>query len=394
MSTELIIITPAELQTATEVFTQNEVWLGQYKTKQAVLLAKALEVGEKLTPELDAEMTKWQVSAKAALKTMKENRMVYTSKMDEFKSKFTAIENEMEKDLYIAIQVKRDASAAIYAREDREAKAKEAQKLAKEQERITLLADAWQQVRAQYTATLEADKMEYFDAFNSATAETIDTVESILKDVDAVFKIDRWHALQPVIVSSLHTQVELDNIIVMAKVGKFDVVAPHYKTEVDGYAAHLLGMIPKRREEIALGAASSAAAELKAKQDAIDAANKKAAADKAALDLAEQQRQAKITSDLNEAKRKAEMTAAPIESYSIAISGKEGWLAIVSMYFQNAEVDLEKFGNVKLDQMRTYAEKLAKSDGIFIEHVEVKYTEKYKAVARATRKSGKETVKV
>lgn len=394
MENKLTIITPAELQNAGEIFAQNEGWLTKYRNSQEKLIAKAKKVGEKLTPELDAELTKWQVSAKACVKKMREDRMVFTSKFDEIKKEFTAIENELEKDLYSIVQAKRDASAAIYAKEDREAKAAADLALRKEQERIELIASAEAQVRQMYADLLADDKEDLFNAFNNCDAETIDGVEEMLAGIDTAFKIDRWHALVPAITSSIHTKEELDNIIVVAKIGKFDKVAPHYKAEIDGYAAHLLSLIPTRREEIAAGIASKAAEELKAKQDALEAANKQAAADKAAADLAEQQRQAQITADLAEAKRKSEMTAAPIESYSIEVTGKEGWQQIVAFYFQNADVELDKLGNVKLDSMKTFAERWAKSTGEMVVHDEVVYTEKYKAVARAKRATKRETVAV
>src|SRR5690606_35773741 len=109
---------------------QNDKWLDQYRTRQQNLLERAEKEGEKLSPLLDAEMNKFQVSAKQCVKKMKEDRMVYTSKMDAFKSEFTALENELEKDLYTAIQKKRDVSAAIYVKEQREKEQEEAKKLA------------------------------------------------------------------------------------------------------------------------------------------------------------------------------------------------------------------------------------------------------------------------
>src|SRR5690606_11597335 len=113
-----------------------------------------------------------------------------------------------EKDLYSPLQALRDKSAAIYVKEQREKEQEEARKLAKEQERIRLLADAEQQVRNAYADILRGDKDELFAAFNGSDGETIDGVETVLAGVDAVFKVDRWNAIKPVLSSNIHTAEE------------------------------------------------------------------------------------------------------------------------------------------------------------------------------------------
>src|SRR5690606_38229283 len=182
--------------------------------------ALAEKEGEKLSPETDKKIMDWQVSAKTCAKTMRTDRMVYTSKMDEIKSMFTSVENKLEKDLYSPLQALRDKSAAIYVKEQREAEVAEAKKLAKEQERIQLLADAEQQVRNAYADLLRSDKDELFTAFNGADSETIDAVEATLKSVNVTFKIDRWNSIKPVLSSNIHTPEELENIVMNAKAGK------------------------------------------------------------------------------------------------------------------------------------------------------------------------------
>lgn len=395
MTKELTIITPAELQNAGELLSISNEWLSKYKDRQSKLLEKAAKLGEKLTPELDEEMTKWQVSAKACVKKIKEDRMVYTSQFDAFKAKFTSIENELEKDLYAQIQAKRDISAAIYAREDREAREAAALKLKKEQEYIVLKAEAERQVKEKCAAILKEDKGDIFDAFNAADADTIDALEAELQGLEPGFSIKRWDEdIAPVLSSSLLSEKELNNIILNAKLGKFDLYSPYYKEEMANYAKYILSLFPIRRKEIAEGAESQAAAELKAKQEAVEEANRKEAERIAKEKEEEALNQAKIASELEEAKRKSEMTAAPIESYSISIEGKEGWMAIIAFYFQNMPVEIEKLGNVKLDSMRIFAEREAKKTGEMVLHEQVVYTEKYKAVARAQRKTGKETIAV
>lgn len=83
MTTAIAIITPAEIQSAGAILTQNTGWVEMYKRKQERLIAKAKAEGVKLSPETDAELDSFIVSSKIALKKMKEDREPFTRKMTE-----------------------------------------------------------------------------------------------------------------------------------------------------------------------------------------------------------------------------------------------------------------------------------------------------------------------
>lgn len=382
MTTELSIIS-LDVESISGTLTRNEEWLSKYEASQAKLIALAEKEGEKLSPETDKKLMEWQVSAKTCAKTMRTDRMVYTSKMDEIKSMFTAVENKLEKELYTPLQIIRDRSAAIYVKEQREAEVAEAIKLKKEQERIALLADANQQVRNACVDILRSDKDELFAAFNGADASSIDGVEQVLEGVDSVFKIDRWNEIAPILSSSLLDAGELENIIVNAKAGKFDAYAPHYKSEIDGYAKYLLSLIPQRREEIAKGAEESkAAADLARKQRELEAGQQAEADARVQKQIDDAMKAAELDSKV--AVEKGKSAGKVVESYSIVVSNRDGWMQIFQLYFQNSGI--ADLGNIKMDQMKAWCEKYAKSSGVFIEHDSIQYEEKYKAVARKASK--------
>lgn len=386
MSTELTIITPAELQTADGLLAENKVYVEKYRKSVNVLTLEIEKYKDgKLPAELDKRINDTQVSIKSCLNVIVPKRKVYTSKMNEFIKMFTTEENILEKELYPTLQAARDKSAAIYVKEQREKEQEEAKKLAKEQERITLLADAEQQIRNAYADILKEDKQELFDAFNGADAVTIDGVEETLKAVNATFKVDRWNDIIPVISSQVHTEKELDNITMNAKAGKFEACAPHYKTEIDGYASYLLSLIPARRLEISKGEKESkAAAELAEKERAVEAAQQAASDAKVDKEIADALKNAELGSKIEIEKHKLSSPTKPVESYEIQVLSKEGWMHIFQMYFTNSGV--EELGNIKMDQMKTWCEKYAKSNGEFIAHSSIRYNEKYKAVARKASK--------
>lgn len=386
MNTEqnLTIITPTDLQNAGSVLAQNTSYLNIYRKSHSKLLEKAKAEGTKLKPETDEAMNKWQVSAKLALKKMEEERKPYTQKAMEFVKVFTSTENALSKDLYQSIQDIRNASATAYAKEEEEKQRQEADELAKKQERIRLLADAEQQVRDGYASILREEKANLLKSFENATADNIDEVEANLKNLKPTFLKTKWDEI-PVNLTSRLDQSEIDNVITNSRLGKFDKCSAHFKSEIKNYAAYLVSLIPARREEIAQGIASKEAEELKRKQEAIEEAQRKAAQEKAEEERIEKLKEEELQLQIDQANRRADAPdTRTISSCSITVSTREAWLAIVGFFFENStETDM---GKVKLDQMKAFAERWAKSHGEKIEHPGISYEVKYKAVAKAARK--------
>lgn len=375
------VITPDDLTGAGAVLNQNTSYVNIYRKSQAKLVEEAKADGDKLKPETDAKINKWLVSAKLALKKMEEDRKPYTSKAMEFIKLFTTAENTIGKELYQELQDIRDRSLSAYRAEENAKRRAEELELKKKQERITLLSQAEQQVREAYAAILRDEKHDLLMTYDKATAETIDDVEKELANLNPVFLKSQWDEISVNIQSNILDQREIDNVITNSKLGKFDKCAEHFKNELKNYASHLVTLIPSRREEIEKGEESKKAAELKKEQEALEAEQARQAHAKA-----EKSRQEAIKAEqeaiaLEQANRAvAEPETRSIDSYSITVSGADGWRKLVDFYLINSkETDLEKITG---KQMKTFAEKWAKKHGEVIESEELEYEIKYKAVAR------------
>lgn len=382
MTTAIAIITPAEIQSAGAILTQNTGWVEMYKRKQERLIAKAKAEGVKLSPETDAELDSFIVSSKIALKKMKEDREPFTRKMTEIQKQYTSLENEIEKVLNPEIQTLRDNSAAVYARELRDKEAAAAAKLRKDQERIQLIAEAEQHVREGYASILNGNKAQILEYFEQSNDETIIELENMLNNTEPTLKVDRWDAIQPSL-KSLHGN-DIPNIILNAKLGKYDLCADHYKKEMTAYMEYILSLVPERKEEIKAGLQSEAAEKLKKEQADAQEAQANASADATAKQVHVAIEQAKMESKIEVLSAKADAPRIA-DSYVINVLNRDGWMQLFQFYFERSTE--EDLGKIKGDQMKTFAEKMAKSDGLFIEHESIEYEEKFKAVSGRAKKA-------
>ena len=372
--TGVIPFTTADLQSAGAVYETSSNMLAKYKSKQSALLERAKEAGEKLPKELDDELMNWQVSAKKAVKFMNETRSVYTDKAHAFVKAFTAIENTLSKDLYDPIQKVRDASAKIHAEEAAEAARKEAEELAEKQRKIDATIRSEAQLRNGYAHFLEKTKSTLLMVYKEVTLDTLAEAESDLSFfIGGTLPLEKWENI-PVEVEEVRTQE------------RYEACASHFTKEVTTYAEYLLNLLPQRKEELERGEKESKAAAELAKKQAEEAEAARITAEKRAQEEAEKAKQQEQVRVLVASANRKEESPRAIESYSVAVGSVDGWRAVIEYYLSNSAVAAEDLGKVKLDQMRTFAERQAKSTGEMVSHADVSYEPKYKAVARATKK--------
>ncbi|MGJ1420472.1 hypothetical protein ACR79T_12665 [Sphingobacterium spiritivorum] len=371
--------TQTDLQSAGAVYIAAQGFLDKYRAKQIALLAKATANGDKLPKELDDELMNWQVSAKKAVKHVEEQRKPFTEKAHAFIKAFTSVENALGKELYDPIQRIRDTSAKIHTQEAAAAKVKERAELAKKQKRIDDIAALETQLRSGYAAYLSTVKQTMLTVYSGATIETIGEAEAAISGfIGGALTEEAWETI------TLIGDQELINEVRTAD--KFTACANHFTAEVTKYAEYLLSLIPTRLAELEVGVAESKAAEALAKKQQEDAAAAQLAAQqKADADSAKAKQAASVTVMVARANRQVEAPKA-IESYTVSVASVDGWRVIIDYYLNNAGVTAEGLGNVKLDQMRAFAEKQAKATGEMVEHADIMYEPKYKAVARATKK--------
>ena len=374
-----IHLSQTDLQSAGAVYTQAAAYLNKYRATQESLISLANKAGEKLTKEMDDKLMAWQVSAKKAVSSIEAQRKPFTEKAHAFIKAFTAIENELGKDLYDPIQKLRDKSAKIHAEEAAEAARKEREELQRKQKRIDDIANLETQLRNGYAALLGETKrtiLQVYSNFDLANAE--EAKAAIQSFINAKLSNEAWDSITLVGSEDLISEVRTAE--------RFATSSTHFTSEVTKYAEYILEMFPARVSELEKGIADNKAAEeLRLKQEQEAEAARLAAEKRAADEAAKAKQQANVTVMVAQANRQEEAPKT-VESYSVSVGSVDGWRAVIEYYLTNSGTPVEDLAKVKLDNMRMLAEKQAKANGEMVEHKDVVYEPKYKAVARVSKK--------
>ncbi|RZJ92453.1 MAG: hypothetical protein EOO20_01725 [Chryseobacterium sp.] len=388
---ELQIITPEEVQSASQVLATTKSWVAAYTKKETALIALADKDGVKLSVETDSAINDFLASLKTATKTANDARSPFTRRLDEIKSYFTAEENLL-KGLETKLQEKRNASVKVYAQEKAEQLRKDQLKLDQAKARIELFAEAEAQIRTQYANVLAADKQRLLDAFSEITLDTICDLEGILKADVAPLTMEVWEGFKAdvsnVLVFPLAATIpdELQEICLKAKEGKLEKVAPHYQEEIKNYANHLLAILPERRLELEEGKESAAAEELRKEQEAATKLQQEQSEQRQADQVKTQVGAAVIDVQIEQAHRGLSTPkASAIESYSIEVLEQAGWSEIFKFYSTHCDKDITE--KTTMNTMKLFAEAEAKRSGTIIESAYLNYEPKYKAVTRNTKKA-------
>jgi hypothetical protein len=90
--TQLAIITPEEIQSASSVLATTKGWVAAYQKKETNLLALAEKDGVKLTPETDQAINDFLASLKKASAKAEADRKPFTQKINAVVKLFTTEE--------------------------------------------------------------------------------------------------------------------------------------------------------------------------------------------------------------------------------------------------------------------------------------------------------------
>lgn len=391
MTQELTIIQEKDLKSAGTVLATTKDWVSKYTKKHNSLVELSKKEGVKLSPETDQAINDFLSGVKKAAKAAEDARKPFTSKLNEVIGLFTAQESILKANLVTDLQAARDASVAEYRKEQLAEQAKEQDRLDKVRARIELLADAEGQIRTQYANLLSEDKAKLMEVYEGCTIEMYEPILEMLDGVVGTFTQDMWEGISATIDHKQFAQAkhftaeEISAICIEAKEGKFEKVAPHYQSEIKAYAKHLSSLMPERKIELETGIQESAAAEkLKEDQATAEAEQAKLAEAKTEKSVQTQLSAAIIDSQINTANRSLSIPKGhTVESYEIIVNDNLGWSEIFKFYVAHSELNIE--GKTKLDSMKLFAERVAKSQGLRIESPYVKYEAKYKAVNRSKK---------
>ncbi len=374
-----IHLSQTDLQSAGAVYTTSIAYLEKRKGKFDSLIAKANANGDKLPKELDDELMQYQVTNKKAVSSIEAQRKPFTEKAHAFIKAFTAIENELGKDLYDPIQKLRDTSARIHAEEAAEAARKEREELAQKQKRIDDIANLETQLRNGYALLLGETKRTILQVYSNFDLENAGEAKTAVQSfINAKLSDESWETITLVGDQELINEVRTPE--------RFATCSAHFTGEVTKYAEYILEMFPARLAEIEQGIADNKAAEeLRLKQEEEAEATRVAAEKRAAEEATKAKQQANVTVLVSQANRQ-EDAPKTVESYAVSVGSIDGWRAIVDYYLTNSGTALDDLGKVKLESMKMFAEKQAKATGEIVDHKDVVYEPKYKAVARVSKR--------
>lgn len=400
---------------------------------------KALSVGRNIldsiqqqgmSPELDERAKNYIININSASKSMKEERSQVTQIMDALKKMYTEVENEMDPKkagtIPAQIQTHRDAYAKQVA-EEAERKRKEAEKAAAEaKERIEVKSKL--EIRlAEYFNNYLLDKKQKFNSkFNSLVLDSFADDAVAIRGYEPNYSADHFNAFAPMVPSILSQDV-IHELAAEVKEGKYEEYAGIYKTEMLALKQDIVDKLPskhtelqeQRRLEIEKRDAERAAAAAKNEADRKAAEERQRQAAEAEQKAAEERKrreeeeEARIAEEAAAAQKKAEEDAlikkqgeetmvmfekeaaiaetAPApevrQGFEITVLHPVGYTQIFAIWFEKVGKDLpvDKIGNTKLEQMKSWAEKEAHKNGTKIDSKFIKYEETYTAVNRKTK---------
>lgn len=402
--------------------------------------------------EVDTRSNNYLVNCGNALKQEKEMRAAITQMMDLLKKMFTEAENEIDKTKGNTVPGKVQSNRDNYAAESfkvAERQRKEAElAAARAKEVIDLKAQAEIRLSNKYNDYLLTAKTYLQNGFNSISLDDFEDKQAKLKAYTPALNPDIIYSFQLGLFGNHHSRDEINAIISEIITSRLPEFTSNYNAELTMLRDELIEKLPSKKTELleqkrladeaaaAAEAARKAEAERQAaiaKANAEEKARLEAEAEKARQEeairqaelkakqdaaIAEQKRReeeeaAKLAAEAEEAKRKAEQEAelkkqseqtmvmfekeaaiaesvqAPEarQGYEITILHQGAYVQIFQLWFENEGMNLpiDKIGNTKLDQMKAWCEKHAHKTGTKIESKFLKYEESFKAVNRKSK---------
>lgn len=352
-----------------------------------------------MTDELDQEAAAYLSKTKATVKKMNEQRSHVTKLFDTIRGEFTRLESDLDdKGQTLPAQIK--AHRDTYARkklEEAEARRRE------EQQRQAL-----QMAKESYTADIEAELRQrvsdevislynfFNEKFRSCTLDTIDSVESKLRNGNLDKLPDEYFKM---IVFRTHAPAafyDYPNLAAEIREQVLTAIEPQlreqYTFEVQGNIQSILDLIPSKRTELqrmaTLDAEAKAKAEEQMRQREAEMARQREEQQRRAAEVermkAETAKQQAQTAGLFD-QAAASMTAyQPKTSIKkrIVVDNPQGFLAILNMWWmgEGCTLTVEELTK-KFKTMLTYCEKMAndKTDPQFIDNPYVRYEDEVKA---------------
>jgi hypothetical protein len=405
-STELI---PTNIiETSLEVIKTGGVILQENKQRTT----KALVVGQniidkfyeagKMDADLDLRANNFLANCRKAKAEMNEARKPITQIFDSIKSEFTSTENLLDTakadSIPCKIQNLRDQYAKDLKDEADRKRAEADAKANKEKEIIELNSTLELQFSNFMNDVLLTKKQSLNTAFSNITLENFAEKEAGLRKLNPTFPLGLWSEFRPALKSQFISHQDAETIIENVKRSYLQNESSNpysvkYITELTTLKNELIDRLPSKKTE--LEAMAKAGVDEKAKLEK-EAADRKLAEEKKMQEDAEKSKlEASQKIELDKVAEQTQVlfnkeveiasnvpTPESRTGYNIEVKHPIGYTQIFQLWFEKEGKGLptDKIGNTKLDQMKTWCEKLAHKTGEKIESAYVEYHIELKAI--------------
>jgi hypothetical protein len=337
---------------------------------------------------------------------MEDSRKAITQLMDMIKKMFTEEESKLDpkKDTKPAvIQSKRNDYARLQLEEQERIRREAEVKAAKAKESVEIKSTIRNNVTQRLLDFLAAKKIAITNSFNAITLEDFDEKSQRLKLMNCSFPLDK---LTEIISSgvkpfySKHSQEEV-KLMVQTEIDVFDFPSFYYEYEkqLTEVKSSLIDKLPSKKEELEAMARADANEKIRLENERLnrEALEKKrleeeAARNKETAEKLEEISKASGTAQVlfDEVAESSIVNPAPEArtGFEIKINHPTGWVEIFQLWFQHegCKMSPDDMGKKSLNQMKTFAEGLAKKEDVKIES---KYLVYETAIKSVNRKPGK-----
>lgn len=416
--------TLAIIQAAPDALMLNKMTIEKAVAAVEAILLRIEKEG--MSDEHDVTLNKALVRLKERYAECKDRRTPATKLFDEIRSEFTSLEALIDPakkgNVYDRAQSKRNDWTQHKIKLQREDEEAQRIKLAGEQERIALKAEAEIQLRNGFLTDMANAVKILRDIFDGATLETFAEVSEKVFNFSEIYTIAEFNAIPISIRGVYNDQVAIENIILNVHIGKYDEWVIEYKNAMRNNKLNYTDKLSGKKKELeAMEAQRVAKIEADKKAaDAKNAADRQAALDAAKKAIEEQERLNKEKEDREErdriaadkaeadaklksaqdaeATKQVEMTQSlfdnavetaavvedikAIEGYEIEVTNSAGWLLIAQFWFTNEGMKCsnEEIEKKTFKQMKAFCEKWYKKNGATgLTSPYIKYNEVFKA---------------
>lgn len=408
MTTELVNV----IDNSIEIIQNGGIVLQKNKERSA----KALTIGTDIidaieqngmSAELDARANNFLANCRKAKEEMNEARKPVTQILDTIKSEFTAAENALDvsKTDSIPFQIQQNRNKwAKHLKDEEEKKRAEAEAKANvEREKIELKAQLETAISNHLNDALLKKKTAINSAFNNITLSNYDEKSNGLKAMVVSYPSGLLKDFAPNIRAKYLSAEDARNLTdeVFKKYRDNETTsdfAKQWVNEITQLKNELVDKLPSKKNELETLAKASAEEKQRLEKEASDrkAAEEKRLQDEAEKNKLEAQQKIDLEKVADETQVLFEKEAATImdgpapetrSGYSIDVKHPIGFTQIFTLWFEKEgkNLPIDKIGNTKLDQMKTWCEKHAYKTGEKIDSAYLVYNDEIKAVNKKVK---------